>query len=89
MKFRLFIGGNWEDSESEAVAAAEDAFEGWAETPAPQRAEYILKAGELHTFPYLFAHPQFVNHFIERLLIRAFVSQRAFCASAFLAVLEV
>ncbi len=38
--------GNPEDIKS-AIDAAEDAFDKWAETPAPKRAEYIFKAGEL------------------------------------------
>ena len=38
--------GNREDTKK-AIDAATDASENWAETPAPQRAEYILKAGEL------------------------------------------
>ena len=75
MKYKLFVDGSWEVSESgetysrvnpadpdevlgdfqkgnsedskKAIDAAEDAFEEWAETPPPKRAEYILKAGEL------------------------------------------
>jgi aldehyde dehydrogenase (NAD+) len=75
LKYKLFIDGNWEDSESgetysrvnpadpnellgefqkgnesdakKAIDAAEDACESWADTPAPKRAEFILKAAEL------------------------------------------
>ncbi len=75
MKYKLFIDGGWEDSESgetysrvnpadpdellgefqkgndtdakKAIDAAEDACDSWADTPAPKRAEFILKAGEL------------------------------------------
>jgi acyl-CoA reductase-like NAD-dependent aldehyde dehydrogenase len=75
LKYKLFINGIWEDSESgetysrvnpadpdevlgefqrgnaedanKAVDAAEDHFDEWAQTPAPERAQYILKAAEL------------------------------------------
>jgi alpha-ketoglutaric semialdehyde dehydrogenase len=75
LKYKLFINGSWEDSESgepysrvnpadpdkvlgefqrgnaedakKAVDAAESAFDEWAETPAPKRAQYILKVAEL------------------------------------------
>jgi acyl-CoA reductase-like NAD-dependent aldehyde dehydrogenase len=75
LKYKLFIDGCWEVSESgetysrvnpadpdevlgefqkgnaedakKAIDASEDAFEEWSEMPAPKRAEYIVKAGEL------------------------------------------
>ena len=43
-----FQKGNAVDVEK-AVGAAEDACEGWAETPAPKRAEYLYKAAQLLT----------------------------------------
>jgi len=41
-----FQKGNAEDAKG-AIEAAEDACEEWAGTPAPKRAEYLFKAGEL------------------------------------------
>jgi acyl-CoA reductase-like NAD-dependent aldehyde dehydrogenase len=41
-----FQKGNAEDAKK-AIEASEDAFENWANTPAPKRAQHILKAGEL------------------------------------------
>lgn len=41
-----FQKGNELDAK-EAIDSAENAFETWANTPAPKRAQYILKAGEL------------------------------------------
>ncbi len=74
-KYRLFIDGEWVDSESgetyprvnpsdpeevigefqkgnasdatRAVDAAQAAFESWADTPAPKRAEYLFKAAQI------------------------------------------
>jgi len=42
----VFQKGNELDAK-EAIDSAENAFETWADTPAPKRAQYILKAGEL------------------------------------------
>jgi aldehyde dehydrogenase (NAD+) len=41
-----FQKGNAEDAKK-AVEASEQAFENWSNTPAPKRAQYILKVGEL------------------------------------------
>ena len=41
-----FQKGNSEDANN-AIDAAHDAFEAWAATPPPERARYIIKAGEL------------------------------------------
>jgi alpha-ketoglutaric semialdehyde dehydrogenase len=38
--------GNAEDAKK-AIEASEDAFDNWLNTPAPKRAQYILKTGEL------------------------------------------
>lgn len=41
-----FQKGNAQDSKA-AIEAAVDAYEGWANTPAPARANYLIRAGEL------------------------------------------
>lgn len=41
-----FQKGNGEDAKR-AIDAADDAFEAWAATPPPERAHYLIKAGEL------------------------------------------
>lgn len=41
-----FQKGNAEDAKK-AVDAAQDAFEAWSETPAPKRAQYLLKVAQL------------------------------------------
>jgi acyl-CoA reductase-like NAD-dependent aldehyde dehydrogenase len=43
-----FQKGNADDAEK-AIEAAQSAFETWAETPAPKRAEYLIKAAQLLT----------------------------------------
>lgn len=41
-----YQNGNAEDGKK-AIDASDEAFEDWSNTPAPKRAQYILKAGEL------------------------------------------